>query len=1059
MSDVRIIAPGDRPKPKFRPAIGPKLKHLYTAIMAALAVLGANSIYLAGTTALAYAQGVTYQTYFYFWMFLLHLALGLGLLVPFVAFLGIHMASALRLPNRTAIRYGLALMAASLVLIGSGLILIRIGDDELVKSPLARQIGYWLHVTMPLVSVGLYFAHRRSGRPIAWKPVRIWAGAMAGLVLVMGLSHSFDPRRISPESPPEGADYFEPSLVSTASGNYIPEETLMMDRYCMECHQDAYDGWFHSAHHFSSFNNKPYMASVRDTRQLSMERDGDLRAARWCAGCHDPVPFLSGKFDDPNYDDVNDPTSQAGITCTVCHSITHVESPRGNADYVVEEPQHYPFAGSDNPVLSWISNTMLKSKPEMHKQTFLKPVVRSNEFCAGCHKVHLPYELTQYKDYVAGQNHYDSYRLSGVSGMGARSFYYPAAAVGKCVDCHMSLMPSDDFGARDYDGQPGREIHDHLNLGANTGIAAIRGHEPTVKAQAEYLADNKLRVDLFGIREDGSIEGELHAPLRPEVPTLEPGQRYLVETVVRTLAVGHAFSQGTVDSNQIWVELIARDGQGRIIGRSGGLDEEGYVDPYAHFINVYMLDKDGNRIARRNAQDIFIPLYNNQIPPGAGQVVHFDLRVATGLTGPISLEARVHYRKFDRTYMDFVFGEGRGPELPIVEMARDSVVLPVAGGPSVEPQESTIAETWQRWNDYGIGLLLEGQAKGSQKGELRQAVDAFQHVVDLGKPHGWVNLARVYLREGQTSRAREALQKAADHPEPAAPWVIAWLRGQINQNNGFLDEAIADYQAVLDTKLPSRGFDFSMDDELLNALGTVTYQRGRIAAIDSPERLDYMNAAVATHRRILPRDPEDLAAHYGLGLAYADLARFFGVDRSAFQDDLARARGEGRIVEPDRLNQLAQQIADPELEAKVRRRLAHQTALAVTRFLEGPRPGSADRITPLLNLVQGLQSAWGADVSTSNTPALDDPTRAELALALEVTHKGLHRLFKPDETAAGIARKEARFNDDAADRNAQSVVIHPLHRPDAPGIEVREAIAEDEPTPEPESTRVARRSH
>ena len=93
-----------------------------------------------------------------------------------------------------------------------------------------------------------------------------------------------------------------------------------------------------SAHHFSSFNNKPYLTSVRETRRVSMERDGNTQAARWCAGCHDPVPFFSGEFDDPNYDDVNTKSSQAGITCTVCHSITKVNSTRGNADYTIEEP-------------------------------------------------------------------------------------------------------------------------------------------------------------------------------------------------------------------------------------------------------------------------------------------------------------------------------------------------------------------------------------------------------------------------------------------------------------------------------------------------------------------------------------------------------------------------------------------------------------------------------------------------------------------------------------------------------------------------------------------------
>ena len=42
---------------------------------------------------------------------------------------------------------------------------------------------------------------------------------------------------------------------------------------------------------------------------------------------------------------------------------------------------------------------------------------------------------------------------------------------------------------------------------------------------------------------------------------LKPGKPYLVEVVVRTLGLGHPFSQGTVDSNEIWVELVAKSGK------------------------------------------------------------------------------------------------------------------------------------------------------------------------------------------------------------------------------------------------------------------------------------------------------------------------------------------------------------------------------------------------------------------------------------------------------------------------------------------------------------------
>ena len=111
----------------------------------------------------------------------------------------------------------------------------------------------------------------------------------------------------------------------------------------------------------------------------------------------------------------------------------------------------------------------------MHKKTFMNPVIKDSKFCSTCHKVGLPIGVTHYKDFVRGQNHYDPYLLSGVSGHGAQSFYYPDVAKSTCVECHMELKPSTDFGAKDFDGSGGREIHDHFFLGANTGLAAIKG--------------------------------------------------------------------------------------------------------------------------------------------------------------------------------------------------------------------------------------------------------------------------------------------------------------------------------------------------------------------------------------------------------------------------------------------------------------------------------------------------------------------------------------------------------------------------------------------------------
>lgn len=100
---------------------------------------------------------------------------------------------------------------------------------------------------------------------------------------------------------------------------------------------------------------------------------------------------------------------------------------------------------------------------------------------------------------------------------------------------------------------------------------------------------------------------------------------------------------------------------------------------------------------------------------------------------------------------------------------------------------------------------------------------------------------------------------------------------------------------------------------------------------------------------------------------------------------------------------------------------------AVVRFMDGPRPRYESRLEPLHDVVEILGPAWDRET--------DDRVRAAMAHALEVTHRRLHERLKPDETAEGEAFAAARRKDPAANQNAQSIVIHSLHRPGAPGID------------------------
>lgn len=881
------------PRQKYVRAIGPRLRVLLYFIMGIAAVLAANSVYLSAITYLEWLKAdpnSTYQNWFYMVMFGTHLALGLLAVLPIVVFGIIHMKNAHNRPNRRAVRVGYLLFATSLVVLITGLLLMRVDIFQFknvgLKNPNARSVAYWAHVITPILAVWLYVLHRLAGPRIQWRVGLRWGAAIGAIVIGMVVFHSTHPQK-SPVGSAEGQKYFEPSLARTASGHFIPARTLMMDDYCLNCHQDAYNGWFHSSHRFSSFNNKPYLFSVRETRQVALKRDGNVKASRWCAGCHDVVPFFSGAFDDPNFDDVNHPTSQAGITCTACHAITHVNSTRGNADYTIDEPIHYPFAYSSNRVLQYLNQQLVKAKPEFHKQTFLKPFMRTEEFCSTCHKVSLPQELNKYKEFLRGQNHYDTYLLSGVSGHGARSFYYPEQAVQNCAGCHMPLQESKDFGANFFNptNTSARFIHSHLFPAANTGVAHIRGDTETVKAHQEFLKDT-LRVDIFGIKEGGSIDDKLSAPLRPKVPALKRGQRYLLEVVLRTLKVGHPFTQGTVDSNEVWVDAKVTSGN-KIIGRNGGLGPHKEVDPWSHFVNVYMLDRHGNRVDRRNPQDIFTPLYNHQIPPGAGQAVHYEFVVPENQNEPLTVEVKLQYRKFDTIYMNYVFETNytKGApftvtnDLPITTIASDKITFPIEGVDVSAAQLAAIAAqtsnipVWQRWNDYGIGLFLEGNV-GAEKGQLIQATEAFEQVEKLGRADGPVNLARVYFKEGRLEDTVAALQRAAKFDPPAPRWIGAWFNGLVNKQNGFLDKAITEFRSILEDRYPEldkRGFDFSKDYEVINELGQTYYERSKRERGNPEKQREFLNFAAETFKKTLVLDEENLTAHYTLSLVYAQL--------------------------------------------------------------------------------------------------------------------------------------------------------------------------------------------
>ena len=665
--------------------------------------------------------------------------------------------------------------------------------------------------------------------------------------------------------------HFFPASVETETGALIPTDFFLTSKTCATkgCHPDIYRQWSESAHHFSSFNNQWYRKSI-----IYMQDVNGIQPSKWCGGCHDPAILLNGVMDRPIRENLHTPAAQAGLACTACHSIEKVKDTMGNSGYVIKYPPLHDIAASDNPVIRNLHNYLIRLDPEPHKKSFLKPFHRENtaEFCSTCHKVHLDEPVNNFR-WIRGFDDYDQWQKSGVSHQGALSFYYPETAK-KCVDCHMPLVDSTD--AANINGK----VHNHRFPAANTALPFVNQHPEQLKAVTEFLQDEVVTLDLFA---DGT-------PIPRDGTEVVRGENTRIDVVVRTRGVGHRFPAGTIDAFDIWLEVKATDENGKIVfwnGRIAAPNGNGPVDASAHFYRAYMLDAHGNLINKRNAWATRTVLYSNTIPPGAADTARYRLEIPTDCGNLLTVEAKLNYRKFNWWHTQWAYAGVRDPEdtdfqidkgyddgkwvwtgdtsdvagkikaipnLPTIVMASTKTTLKVSvGGNSdsrpVDPQPKS-ENTRERWNDYGIGLLLQG--------DLKAAETAFLKVTQIEPAYldGWVNVARVRIKEGDMQGAETMLEKAFEIQRTLPPENPH--RAKVHYFYALIQETYGNYDTAIE-HLQHAASQFPRDTRVRNKLGRMYFLKRNY------------ETALTEFQKTLTVDPEDLDAHYNMMRCYRAL--------------------------------------------------------------------------------------------------------------------------------------------------------------------------------------------
>ena len=856
----------------------------------------------------AFITAFTSATIFYMMNVMLHLVLGLAL-VGTLVFLLVRNPELRRCTTVGSILFFLSAAFA--------LYLVKEGNIR------EHRWAFWAHiVTASLATILLIvYAQRQAARMGGgWK--RFSRGlSMAAIIAVvvpagMHMYHRMnpDPRSriknpiVVPTSMEEegaGPDSpFFPSSAKTNTGDIIPSNFFMDSDKCGECHKDIFAQWNSSVHHFASFNNQFYRKSVEYMQDVI-----GTKPSKWCAGCHDHAVFFNGRFDRPIKEQIDTPEARAGLACTSCHAIVHVNSSMGQGDFLIQYPPLHELLTSDNKLIKWTDRFLTFLNPRPHRQTFMKPFMRqdSAEFCSSCHKVHLDVAVNNYR-WFRGFNDYDSWQASGVSGQGARSFYYPPTT-STCTGCHMPLVDSKDPG--NVDGK----VHSHRFAAANMAVPFANNDSTQMQHVEGFLKSGFISVDIFAaspvehrpgdtqmIRRAGDAQkimssfavgeeaemsgpaflrevGKVAAPIDQAGTRFTPGSEVKVDVVVRTRKIGHFFPGGTVDAFDVWLELQGKDADGKVIFWSGAVEDEGRgpVEKGAHFYRARLVDGEGNYIDKRNAWQARSVLYVRLIPPGAADVAHYRVKIPKDAKGPITLTAKLNYRKFAHSYTQFAYagkpkpgqdpalvsahhnsqewtfhtadvpanvsGELKGeiPNLPIVVVAQDDEKLELStDGKAPEWKAVVTKEQRERWNDWGIGMLLQGDLKGAEY--------AFQRVTEAEPEYadGWLNVARALIQEGETEAAKPYIEKAMKlNPK----------LGRVHFFKAMTQKADGDYEGAL---------------ESLRVVESM-YPRDRVA-LNQMGRILFLMREYKEAEKVLKRvgevDPEDLQSHYNLMLVY-----------------------------------------------------------------------------------------------------------------------------------------------------------------------------------------------
>ncbi|MDA3833318.1 MAG: multiheme c-type cytochrome [Spirochaetales bacterium] len=422
---------------------------------------------------------------------------------------------------------------------------------------------------------------------------------------------------------------------------------------CGECHPDQYSEWQGSMHAMA-FTDPVYQGEL----QLAIKAVGrDI--AKQCEGCHTAAAVVSGEIKGSGLKGLS-PLALGGVSCDVCHSV------KGHTHW--QTPTHQPENGSlilspGKEVNGEVVLTKYGPFPpeegcgEGFHECVESPLHLQTELCASCHQV------THYETHTPLESTYTEWKNST----------YAVKNI-QCQDCHMVDIDTFKRSADSFQ-KPTRGEYRHYFNGANF-LLYFLGEQAALKSGDLELAENsrnKFKMAVARLQTAADVD---------ITPIYRDGKVAEIKIRVNNKRAGHNLPTSLTNIRQMWLEVTAKDAQGKVLMSSGVLDAQGELPE-----NTRLFNSDGmgdNMHFSLDPWEIVAFSRHDTIPPKGYREVYYGLNH----DGPVTLEVKLRFRQApqkvaekllsyvpDDMHLDTIYGLKEMPTVPVIDMVSKTITI------------------------------------------------------------------------------------------------------------------------------------------------------------------------------------------------------------------------------------------------------------------------------------------------------------------------------------------------------------------------------------------------